>query len=269
MSRNDTLVESYEYAGQTIEIHTDFDPFNPRHEYDHPGSTVCIWHRRHALSDKGAPESPEAMVRMMIGELYNNDDKIAELEDMDWGAALAQMVNEFPKLVVQLIYMYDHSGITISTGSFSAYDPGGWDSGPVGFIYAMPKDVDKEWGGDPKQARECLESEIEEYDNYLTGQVYGYIINPDSNINNESCWGFNGKIEYVKQEAEAVAKSISERQNGQKTRRALLKVAVTYVSDPDVPEEKVLDGLYMKANLAMADVKDVTVEEIVATEDAE
>ena len=41
-----------------------------------------------------------------------------------------------------VLYLYDHSGITMSTGSFCD----SWDSGQVGFIYVTKEDIEKEYG---------------------------------------------------------------------------------------------------------------------------
>ena len=46
------------------------------------------------------------------------------------------------------LYLYDHSGITISTESerFRACDPQGWDWGMLGYIYVTKENVRKEYG---------------------------------------------------------------------------------------------------------------------------
>jgi hypothetical protein len=73
------------------------------------------------------------------------------------------------------LYLYDHSGITMSTGEFHCK----WDSGQVGFIYITTKEAIETWGEGSdyvKKAEVCLQHEVEEYDKYLTGDVYQYEI---------------------------------------------------------------------------------------------
>jgi hypothetical protein len=93
------------------------------------------------------------------------------------------------------MYMYDHSGITINTTGFSCP----FDSGKIGFIYVTKEKIRQEysWKKLTKKRIEIikgyLKSEVKVYDQYLTGDVYGYIItkNNDKTVD-ESCWGFYG-----------------------------------------------------------------------------
>lgn len=92
------------------------------------------------------------------------------------------------------LYLLDHSGIQISTWDFG--DP--WDSGQVGFIYITAQKM-KEENFDPAKALECLQGEVETYNQYLTGDVWGYEIIDEGNCV-ESCWGFFGE-KYAEEEA--------------------------------------------------------------------
>ena len=98
--------------------------------------------------------------------------------------------------VILPLYLYDHSGITMNTSGFSCP----WDSGQVGWIYADYNMIKKEYGEVTpetlERAKALLESEVEEYDYYLTGQCYGYkLYEGDAEI--DSCWGFLGSISDV------------------------------------------------------------------------
>jgi hypothetical protein len=72
----------------------------------------------------------------------------------------------------------DHSGISMSTGSFG--DP--WDSGQVGWIVATPEKIRKEYSVKTisKKTREKVESvlraEVGTYDDYLTGNVWAFSV---------------------------------------------------------------------------------------------
>lgn len=104
------------------------------------------------------------------------------------------------------LYLYDHSGITMSTGRFSCP----WDSGQVGFIYISKEKAAKEWTSREgeelaKAAYACMEAEVEEYDHYLTGEVYEFVVEDAEGEVLESCGGFLGDIDYVKQEARSCA----------------------------------------------------------------
>ena len=155
-----------------FEIVQDEDPQNPRTEWDNLGKMVCF-HKRYQLGDKhklAASDSPN----------------LESLEDYLKASGAA---------VLLPLYLYDHGGITINTKGFSCP----WDSGQVGFIYLTKEDLKKEFGGDKQRAQQCLESEVEAYDQYLTGDVWGYrIFKGEEEV--DSCWGFYGR-DYCEQQA--------------------------------------------------------------------
>jgi hypothetical protein len=73
----------------------------------------------------------------------------------------------------------------------------------VGFIYVPIAKIKAEYGWKTltkarrKKIEEYLRSEVKTYDDYLTGQVYGYTVEKLDNATGEweqedSCWGFFG-----------------------------------------------------------------------------
>lgn len=110
---------------------------------------------------------------------------------------LIELVGQMEGMVILPLYLYDHSGITMNTGGFSCP----WDSGQVGWIYADHDMTKKEYGEVTPEtlakAESLLQSEVEEYDYYLTGQCYGFkLYEGDAEI--ESRWGFLGDMHDVK-----------------------------------------------------------------------
>jgi len=138
----------HDINGKQVEVEQDMDAFDPRAEYDHVGTMVC-WHGRYQLGDEqpGRDVDPQ--------KYYER-----EIEQHEEGG------------VVLPLYLYDHSGITMSTAPFSCP----WDSGQVGFIYCTAEDVEREWGGDLEAAERYLKGEVEEYDQYLRGDVYAVLV---------------------------------------------------------------------------------------------
>ena len=58
---------------------------------------------------------------------------------------------------------------------------------------------------------ENIRLEVEQYDQFATGDVYGYVLKNEDDIETgESCWGFYG-IEDARQEARAAAKCEARR----------------------------------------------------------
>ena len=150
-------METLKYKGIEIEIPRDVEPMNPRIEYEPFGTMVCF-HPRYDLGD---------------AHNYANEDEF-------W----ADINSSGKKTLVLSVYLYDHSGLTISTGPFGCR----FDSGKVGYIYA---EVGKEGITDIERIRTILKGEIVEYDQYLRGDVYGYTIETKDGFV-DSCWGFYG-----------------------------------------------------------------------------
>lgn len=154
-----------EYRGVAFEVMFDEDCESPR-EWDNMGTMICN-HRRYNLGDESF--NPEH---------YNGWEDMREQLEKD-------------NAVVLPLYLYDHSGITMNTTGFSCP----WDSGQVGFIVVSREKILKEYGGTRltkkkiEKARKCLIGEVETYDQYLCGDVYGYLIEAYNN----SCWGFFGE----------------------------------------------------------------------------
>ncbi len=197
-------------AKYKLVIEQDSDGMSPR-EWDNLGTMAC-WHTGYTLGDEQPDESPVDH-RMRLVEIL---DLIPESYYDDWGnisdGNLEVIDRLFDEHYIALdLYLYDHSGITMNTGGFSCP----WDSGQVGFIYISREQVRKCYGWEriskkrEQEIRDCLESEVKIYDQYLTGDMYGGTlykypvahktldnVNEQLDIDDleetDSCWGFFG-----------------------------------------------------------------------------
>lgn len=173
-------METIEYRGYTIEIEQDEYAESPR-EWCNLGTMVCN-HGRYTLGDDHL-------------ECHGKNDFKQYLKDMGL---------ELRDVVYLPLYLYDHSGITMNTTGFSC----GWDSGQVGWIYISKEKIRAEYGVKKvsKKLREQIEgylkSEVETYDQYLTGEVYSFFVLDENGDNIECCGGW-----YDKDDAIAQAKS--------------------------------------------------------------
>ncbi len=163
----------------TMEIKQDESPFSPR-ENDNLGKMVFF--HRDGYGDKHSYSIEEAKAlyaKMQKGE----------------GVALP-------------VFMYSHSGVTIATKPFSCP----WDSGQIGFIMADKEAIRNNFMSKRVTAKmmetalKVLQGEVEEYDKYLTGDVWGYVIKDEAGEVVDSCWGFYGR-EYAEQEGKAALKA--------------------------------------------------------------
>lgn len=120
------------------------------------------------------------------------------------------------------IYLYDHSGLTISSSPFSCP----WDSGLFGMVAVDVEKVKKEYGWKALTSRrrrkieEYLQGEINTYDQYLRGEVYGFQVTPidDGGEIIDSCWGYFGKdgLEQIESECRAIIDNLIARKQQDK-----------------------------------------------------
>jgi len=101
---------------------------------------------------------------------------------------------------INSLYLYDHSGITISMSDFNDR----WDSGQVGWIYATHEDIKKEYGdtspANIEKAWKVISSEVRTYDDYLRGNCFGFQLYDRKGEQVDSCWGFIGEFDEAKKD---------------------------------------------------------------------
>lgn len=175
----------------TLTIEPDENPTNPRADFDNFGVMVCN-HKRYHLGD--------------------NEPKIDFSDFNSWDEIHDHLRKKHGAHIILPLYLYDHSGITMRTNPFGCP----WDSGQVGFIYATRQKILEEAPGKPKYitkkiralAEKFLKSEVETYDQYLTGDVWGHVIKDADEEIIESCWGYFDE-EYCRTEGQEVLESLT------------------------------------------------------------
>ena len=171
----ESTAETIDYKGHVIKICYDTSEGSSPRENDN----ICVFHVAHSRYSFG-------------DENYNKFEVIHK-------ASIKAKRNGD---IVLPLYMYDHSGITISLSPFSCR----WDSGQVGFVQVPKKKMIEEFGKKrftpalKKRALKVAQSEVTEMDCYLTGEVYGYQIDEDG----DSCWGYIGDRKYCIEEAKMI-----------------------------------------------------------------
>ena len=219
ISDNDYFRWQYNGNEYVLHIQQDSDPEDPRTLYDQDTLMACF-HRRYTLGDTIDQREPEAfwqsLVRKYVPEatLFNKanakPDEIPDRytwEDNDgtvygnltsWKVCLYYVEDLtipqcqsllYTYLVSLPLWLYDHGGITISCGDREYPYNDRWDSGLVGWIvYARQKDDGEDWR---ERAFDRMRAEVEEYDHYLTGEVYGFTLY-ENGEETDSCWGYYG-----------------------------------------------------------------------------
>ena len=183
---NEYVVEEYERNGHTVKILVDVEPESPR-DWDNVG-TMIVKHPRYNLGDRP----------------FDSDEEAAMHRGFDVFSRYMRLVHK-AKVVLPLS-IYDHSGLSMWVGTPYTDSYRSWDSSFVGAIVAFTEDIVKE-GISADNVEEILRSEVDVYDQYLRGDIYGFDIQKDDEETVESCFGFYG-LDEVKQEANAIADSL-------------------------------------------------------------
>jgi hypothetical protein len=144
---------------------------------------LTIWHDEHAEN----PIEDECNIfEVALFSRHINQNKISILEANTIAADSKNWIS-FP------VYMYDHSAISLSLSPFSCP----WDSGQLGIIYNCKKNIREQmqWKIITKERKEKLreyaENQIQTYEDYLNGNVFGFYLYED-NEQVDQCWGFYG-----------------------------------------------------------------------------
>ena len=173
-------------------------PENPR-EWDNLTKMVCVHPKYNLLGDKHDYKRND----------YNS-----------WGELEKDIIKRENVGVILPLYIYDHSGITISTTPFGCK----WDSTQIGFIY-ITRDiifenfkhrlingvyVNKILTKKIKEIfTERLLNELKCYDQYLQNEVYSFeIVKDDERV--EYCGGYYDIDECIKEGTDMVNDLINE-----------------------------------------------------------
>lgn len=154
-----------------LKIVYDCDDGGPR-EWDNLGKMVCF-HNKYNFGDK---------------HNYHSGDYSS------WSGLESSIRKEYDIAILLPLYLYDHSGQTISTSPFSCP----WDSGQIGFIFATKEDIRRRYRrkrvtkGLIEKAKKSLLSEVSTYDDYIRGDVYGFVLEDKEGNIIDSCSGFYG-----------------------------------------------------------------------------
>lgn len=114
-------------------------------------------------------------VMALFHNRYDLGDKV-DFKSSDfagWDAMEKHIRKVYKPVALKPVYMYSHSGITISTTPFSCP----WDSGRIGFVFVPAATAKKEYHGYTKVetvewANKTIDGDIETYDAELRGDVF-------------------------------------------------------------------------------------------------
>lgn len=196
-------VATYKVGEAKVHIRRETDPLNPRTEWDNAWKWYSS-HRRYFFDKENGKY-------LSVNDIFDGETEEGEsIED-----AILRQNPEF--LDVQPIYLYDHSGIAVSLGSFG--DP--WDSGVGAYAVITREQAEAdapELKGNDDRLKDVadgwLKNEVDVYRKYLDGEVYGYVVEDGSGEETDSCWGYYEDPEEVAKEAPVSVKEATMRHLG-------------------------------------------------------
>lgn len=227
---------------------------SPREVDEHFGTMVCF-HPRYALGDHHNHMDKDDFLREMYLDTVGHDEagmkryeRMVNIvssrfrhgpktEERAIDEAMQKVISE--KYLMLPLYLYDHSGLAMSTESFSGRAPyAEWDSGQVGWIYVSKEDALKEFDADKmtgairQKADALMRSEVAAYDSYLHGECYGFELYKNGELS-DSCWGFMGNFsdvlkdmaEYLPDECKGMVDHLEEQERPATIIKTLLKHA--------------------------------------------
>lgn len=228
--------EGIEY---TLNVEQDNCADDPRN-WDNVCTMICF-HRNYRLGDKhdydDSDEFFDYILHNICGMEYEAFEELSTREKY-------KLAKESDKVYFKDLNLYDHGGLTISTSCGYPYNDC-WDAGCVGWVYVSKEKAMEEWGGIPEKDengefiriphnhpngsvtysikctpiteenwKNCadyhMENEVEIYDMYLRGEVYGFVLTKkvieqekcphcgeiirewEDEEEFDSCWGFYG-----------------------------------------------------------------------------
>lgn len=145
-----------------------------------------------------------------------------ELYERGLGGAFGRYLKIFHDITAVPVYMYEHSDVALSTGSFiGRAQHAEWDSGMIGWAYITKAKLDETGITEPEKA---MATEVQELGRWMNGEVYGYVVEKqefwskeyeDPKLADEegwdwvpedSCWGIIG-YEYAEEAAKEALKA--------------------------------------------------------------
>ncbi len=151
-------------------IEQDEFPEDPR-SWDNIGTMLCC-NRRYQLGDCNTNRETELQLAEICRKYGKSDEEIDEMTF----AEEVQFILDQDDVCGLPLWLYDHSGISMSTRRQCS-----WDSSFVGLIF-VEKDFYlaqmclKDEEGWKAKAKETLKGEVKTYSDFLEGNVYGWTL---------------------------------------------------------------------------------------------
>lgn len=161
------IAERIYYNGYWINIYYDELVDSPS-EWGDGGLFLVHYHRDCWIEEK------EYITKDEIADWYRGENE--EIEERYW---------------IWPVSAYIHSGVVLSIGSGRHFPDQQWDVSHVGAVLASKEEFE-----DEEKAHQACESLVELWNDYLSGNIYGYYLENEENNSIEcGCSGYYGDYE--------------------------------------------------------------------------
>ena len=177
----------------------EYSDFADPRQWDNVG-TMVHFGTKYKLGDKQYRHVGEWLAEMLVDLGFERDTEewdefFSDVFDImpDAMQKAYDMIDE--KLIILPLYLYDRGGLTMNTTGFSCR----WDSGQAGHIYVTKERAREELGWKMLTTKrrekvvDILKGEVEEYDKWLTGDVWYVVVRDSDGDDLDSCGGILGR----------------------------------------------------------------------------
>jgi hypothetical protein len=188
------VLDTLRYRDYCIEIVAFTEAENPLTEDELVHPTLCL----HSQAEKRFGWTTDSGWATRLDDALDQIAQRGVTRHLYGAGGALEVVSRWLKVfhgipVVLHVSAIDHSGVAVYLGAGEhPSDPGGWDSGWIGWLFATPEQLEA-WGTKgAENIEQSLRASFDEFAAWVSGDVFGYrIINPDD-VALDECFGFYG-----------------------------------------------------------------------------
>lgn len=202
--------KKFKGKGYKINVYQDVDAESPQ-EWD-DDVFIVAYHRDFTVSNDATDKNQ--LSRIFRNEYDPEDESEQELKEMD------EDLQE--KYFIFWLEAYIHSGVVLAIRNEGNFPDRQWDVSTVGAVLIKKNEYYKT----EEEARKRADMLINSWNHYLSGDIYGHMIERPNYEGEESgCWGFygtdyekNGLLEHAEEDIEEIIEREEAQEAEEKTR---------------------------------------------------
>ena len=197
-----TAIYTEQYKGHTIDIFQDEFNHESPDDWGNEDMFLVAYHRDFYVERESFVQKSDAQLLIASDKSLKEDVEDGLLDEFDI-ERLDKIKKEY---FIFPLEAYIHSGIHLSIGNEGNYPDRQWDVSCIGLIFIRKDEAENQ----KDKAHIIAKGLLDTWNDYLSGNVYGYVIDGDG----DSVWGFYGDYNKsgILDEARASVDSIDPKQ---------------------------------------------------------